>query len=189
MKLICSRIKIIRDATTLEVPENFKDEISAWTLESVGQIALDCKLGVIDNTNPQGRHFFTLLQRFFELSVDLEVKPSLWRQFPSSSPKLREALNVLDESLAVTDKLVQDAIERIEQSTTDKSHEEKSVLEKLLAINRKYAVIIALDMLFAGVDTVNRSFNYSTQLTYPISCISDNQHFFGHTASPRPTSR
>ncbi|XP_023160061.2 cytochrome P450 CYP12A2-like [Drosophila hydei] len=153
------RIKIIRDATTLEVPENFKDEISAWTLESVGQIALDCKLGVIDNTNPQGRHFFTLLQRFFELSVDLEVKPSLWRQFPSSSPKLREALNVLDESLAVTDKLVQDAIERIEQSTTDKSHEEKSVLEKLLAINRKYAVIIALDMLFAGVDTTTSTFS------------------------------
>lgn len=58
------------------------------------------------------------------------------------------------EGLEITDKYVQEAVERIEKSTEVKSDAEKSVLEKLLGINRKYAVIMALDMMFAGVDTV-----------------------------------
>lgn len=143
---------MIRDPQTLEVPVDFKDEISAWTLESVGMIALDCQLGLIDKSNPTGRDFFKMLQRFFDLAVDLEIKPSLWRQFKTR--KLKEALHIFDESLGIIDGYVQEAIHRIEQSTEKKSDSEKSVLEKLLGINRKYAVIMAMDMLFAGVDTV-----------------------------------
>ncbi|KRF79421.1 cytochrome P450 CYP12A2 [Drosophila virilis] len=150
------RIKLIRDPETLEMPANFKDEISAWTLESIGRVALDRQLGLIEDTNPEGRRFFTLLQRFIQLAVDLEIKPSLWRQF--KTPKLREALRVLDEGLEITDKYVQEAVERIEKSTEVKSDAEKSVLEKLLGINRKYAVIMALDMMFAGVDTTTSTF-------------------------------
>lgn len=37
-----------------------------------------------------------------------------------------------------------------------KSDSEKAVLEKLLDINEEIAVIMACDMLFAGVDTVRR---------------------------------
>lgn len=36
-------------------------------------------------------------------------------------------------------------------------HEEKSVLEKLLEIDENVAVIMASDMLFAGVDTVSKA--------------------------------
>lgn len=115
-------------------------------------IALDCQLGLIDKTNPTGRDFFKMLQRFFDLAVDLEIKPSLWRQF--KTPKLKEALHIFDETFRIIDGYVQEAIHRIEQSTEKKSDAEKSVLEKLLSINRKYAVIMAMDMLFAGVDTV-----------------------------------
>ncbi|XP_064536704.1 cytochrome P450 CYP12A2-like [Drosophila montana] len=125
------RIKLIRDPETLEMPANFKDEISAWTLESLGRVALDRQLGLIDNTNAEG------------------LKPSLWRQF--KTPKLRDVLSVLDEGLEITDKFVQEAMERIEKSTEEK-------LEKLLAINRKYAVVMALDMMFGGVDTTTSTF-------------------------------
>ncbi|XP_062130644.1 cytochrome P450 CYP12A2-like isoform X1 [Drosophila sulfurigaster albostrigata] len=150
------RIKQIRDAETNEVPKNFKDEISAWTLESVGMVALDRQLGLIDNSNPRGRHFFTLLRRFFDLAVDLEIKPSLWRQFKTR--KLKEVLSILDEAIDITDGYVQEAIDRIEKDKNVKSDAEKSVLEKLLAINRKYAVVMAMDMLFAGVDTTTSTF-------------------------------
>lgn len=117
-------------------------------------IALDCQLGLIDQLNPTGRHFFKMLQRFFDLAVDLEIKPSLWRQFKTR--KLKEAMDIFDETFRVTDGYVQEAVHRIEQSTEKKSDSEKSVLEKLLAINCKYAVIMAMDMLFAGVDTVRK---------------------------------
>lgn len=114
-------------------------------------VALDSRLGVIDNTNPKGRYFFTLLQRFFDLAVDLEIKPSLWRQFKTK--KLKEVLHVFDETVRVTDEFIKEAVERIENRKNEVTDSEKSVLEKLLAINHKYAVIMAMDMLFAGVDT------------------------------------
>lgn len=41
-----------------------------------------------------------------------------------------------------------------ELKTKNKSDDEKVVLEKLLEINEEYALIMASDMLFAGVDTV-----------------------------------
>ncbi|KAH8384894.1 hypothetical protein KR093_011823, partial [Drosophila rubida] len=155
-KQFIERIKLIRDAETKEVPKNFKNEISSWTLESVAMVALDRQLGLIDNSNPTGRHFFTLLQRFIDLSVDLEIKPSLWRQF--KTPKLKEVLGLLDEALNITDGYVQEAVQRLEQEQHAKSDAEKSVLEKLLTINHKYAVVMALDMLFAGVDTTTSTF-------------------------------
>ncbi|KAH8299801.1 hypothetical protein KR044_005969, partial [Drosophila immigrans] len=150
------RIKEIRDAETLEVPKDFKDEISAWTFESVSMIALDRQLGLIDNSNPTGRHFFKLLQSFLDVAVDLEIKPSLWRQF--KTPKLKKAISLLDEAMEITIGYVQEAVERIEKAKDANSDAEKSVLEKLLAINHKYAVVMAMDMLFAGVDTTTSTF-------------------------------
>lgn len=49
---------------------------------------------------------------------------------------------------------VDDACERItNRPMTDGDHEQ-SVLEKLLKVNRTYAVSMAMDMIIAGVDTV-----------------------------------
>lgn len=46
------------------------------------------------------------------------------------------------------------AIERIaSQTENDESHEE-SVLKKILQVDKDYAVVMALDMLLAGIDTV-----------------------------------
>lgn len=43
-----------------------------------------------------------------------------------------------------------------ELKSKGKSDEEKGILEKLLEINEEYALIMATDMLLAGVDTVNK---------------------------------
>lgn len=42
----------------------------------------------------------------------------------------------------------------MEKNTNNLENREKSVLEKLYKIDRHVAVIMALDMLMAGVDTV-----------------------------------
>ncbi|XP_033149202.1 probable cytochrome P450 12a5, mitochondrial, partial [Drosophila busckii] len=146
------RIKTIRNTETLEMPVDFKNEISAWALESVGMVALNCQLGLIDKTNAKGQRYFELLQEFLDFAVALEVNPSLWRKF--KTPKLRAAMKSLDEGLEITDHFIKLGMQRIKQN----SEGEKSVLEKLLAINPKYALVMALDMLAAGVDTTTSSF-------------------------------
>lgn len=50
---------------------------------------------------------------------------------------------------------VDKTIEELQKQGGKKSDDEKGVLEKLLEINKDVAVIMASDMLFAGVDTVN----------------------------------
>lgn len=50
---------------------------------------------------------------------------------------------------------VDDAMKRFEK--LDDNSTEHSVLQKLLKIDRQYAIVMAFDMLFAGVDTVQSS--------------------------------
>lgn len=42
----------------------------------------------------------------------------------------------------------------------------QSVFQRLLKINSHYAVLMAIDMLLAGVDTVSNAFDCSTVHTY-----------------------
>lgn len=57
-------------------------------------------------------------------------------------------------SSSISLKKVDEAIERLKNSQDSNQNKEASVLEKLLKIDRKVAVIMAMDMLLAGVDTV-----------------------------------
>lgn len=52
------------------------------------------------------------------------------------------------------------AKQRIKERGHDIPEEDKSVIEKLLAIDEKVAVVMANEMLMAGIDTVTR-FSYS----------------------------
>lgn len=48
-------------------------------------------------------------------------------------------------------------MERISKENLRKSHDkDESVLEKLLQINPDYAIIMAIDMLLVGIDTVGK---------------------------------
>lgn len=64
-------------------------------------------------------------------------------------------MNVFDEMTEIIMSYVDKKVNRLEASgeiITNKS--EKSILEKLLLINREVAIVMAFDMLLAGVDTV-----------------------------------
>jgi cytochrome P450 family 12 len=52
-------------------------------------------------------------------------------------------------------------VEELEKQEKRKPDDEKSVLEKLLDINKDVALMMASDALFAGVDTVCLSFEIS----------------------------
>ncbi len=56
---------------------------------------------------------------------------------------------------SLSKKHIDRAIERLaKQTERDQGHEE-SVLQKILQVDKDYAVVMALDMLLAGIDTVD----------------------------------
>ncbi|XP_037954836.1 cytochrome P450 CYP12A2-like [Teleopsis dalmanni] len=160
------KVRKIRNPETLEVPADFADEIKRWTLESVGMVALDKELGLINGHNPEAMAFVDSTQLFFDLTVELEFKPSLWRYLPNK--KFNEAMQILDNVIVFATKYINEAIERFEKSPTDKPEIEKSVLEKLLKIDKKVAIITAVEMFTAGVDTT------STALMGLLLCLAKN---------------
>ncbi|XP_034487482.1 probable cytochrome P450 12a5, mitochondrial [Drosophila innubila] len=167
-KEFIQRIREIRDSNTFEVPNNFEEEINRWTLESVSVIALDKQLGLINKNrnNPEAKKLFDNINQFFVLAAKIELKPSFWRYLPS--PLFNKALKALDTIQDVSVGYVNEALERLEREPTKKPEHEQSVLEKLLKIDKKVAIVMAMDMLVAGVDTT------TSTLTGCLLCLAKN---------------
>lgn len=125
-------------------------------------MALDKQLGLItkNRDNPKALELFKALTDFFTYSMILEFKPSLWRYF--KTPTFKKLMTTLDTIVDITSSYVNEAMERIEEDrkngVAEKPEHEKSVLEKLIKIDKRIAIVMAMDMLMAGVDTVN--YNY-----------------------------
>ncbi|XP_061391251.1 cytochrome P450 CYP12A2-like [Musca vetustissima] len=156
------RIRQIRDPETLEVPATFQEEMNRWTLESVSVVALDKQLGLIttNRDNPDLKKMISLLNDFFELGLKLQVGIPIWKYF--KTPKFWKFMKVLDGLLEIGNKYVNEAIERLDaekkMDLPEKPENEKSVLEKLIKIDRKIATVMAIDLILAGVDTTSTTF-------------------------------
>ncbi|XP_013107495.1 cytochrome P450 CYP12A2 [Stomoxys calcitrans] len=156
------RIRQIRDPQTLEVPHTFEEEINRWTLESVSVVALDKQLGLItkNRDNPMAKQLFKALTDFFTYSMDVEFKPSIWKYY--QTPTFKKLLASLDTITDITKTFIDEATARIEEESKngapEKPESEKSVLEKLIKIDKKIAMVMAMDMLMAGVDTTSSTF-------------------------------
>uniref|UniRef100_A0A182PZ54 Uncharacterized protein n=1 Tax=Anopheles epiroticus TaxID=199890 RepID=A0A182PZ54_9DIPT len=135
-----------------ELPADFDDWISRWALEMTGVLALDSRLGVMHSKGSgEGHRIVDLVEEIFKLTYELDVLPSVWKYV--KTPKFRKLMKLFDE---LTD-LIMDQIDRAmvrlqKNPTSDNNH---SVLKKLLSINKHVAVIMALDMIFAGIDTTS----------------------------------
>ncbi|XP_061391254.1 cytochrome P450 CYP12A2-like [Musca vetustissima] len=171
-KEFMERIRQIRDPKTLEVPSTFEEEINRWTLESVSVVALDKQLGLISKNrdNPTAKRMFQALTDFFTYSLEIEFKPSIWKYY--KTPTFKKLMKSLDEITDITKGFVEEAIDRLEEErkngVPEKPDNEKSVLEKLIKIDKKIAMVMAMDMLMAGVDTT------STTFTGLLLCLAKN---------------
>ncbi|XP_065371244.1 cytochrome P450 CYP12A2-like isoform X2 [Calliphora vicina] len=161
-KEFIDRIRQIRDPQTLEVPATFEEEMNRWTLESVSVVALDKQLGLISKNrdNPMVKKLFQALNDFFTYSLEIDFKPSIWRYY--KTPTFKKLMKALDDIVDITSSYVNEAIERIEEErksgVPEKPEHEKSVLEKLIKIDKRIATVMAMDMLMAGVDTTSSTF-------------------------------
>ncbi|XP_053692438.1 probable cytochrome P450 12a5, mitochondrial [Sabethes cyaneus] len=143
-------MKNIRDEKN-ELPADFDQWLNRWALETIGILAMDTRLGVLQRTpSDEAEHIVKNVRRFFELTYQLDFLPSTWRYIKTR--KFKELMNILDELNELVKSKVDEAVFRFHQNPSLESHH-KSVLEKLLSHNRFVAVLMAFDMLLAGVDT------------------------------------
>ncbi|SPP73984.1 probable cytochrome P450 12d1 proximal, mitochondrial [Drosophila guanche] len=147
------RIKEIRDPRTLEVPANFVDELQRLIFESLNLIAFDRQTGIIrrNRDNPDALTLFRTSRDILSYSFKLDMQPSMWKLV--STPTYRKMMRTLNESLDVAQRFLAESQQVLEERR--KAGEQvsgSSMLQRLLAIDPKLALIIGLDILFAGVD-------------------------------------
>ncbi|KNC23996.1 putative cytochrome P450 12c1, mitochondrial [Lucilia cuprina] len=160
------RIKEIRDPKTLEVPGTFIKDINRLSFESIAVVALDKEMGLIRNTSitPEAKELFENLQIFTRAFYDLGIKPSIYRYI--KTPTYKRFAKSMDTMFDICFKYTNEALQRLEKQGGNT--EGNSVLEKLLKIDRKIAMIMSIDMLIGGVEVT------SSVLSALILCLANN---------------
>lgn len=134
--------------------DNFLFEITKWSLESVALVALGSRLGCLTD-NLSSDHPATKLMQcakdILQLSFKLELLPSPWKYI--ATPAFKKLMRTYDIQWDVSKHYIDLAKKRITERQHDIPEEDKSILEKLFAIDEKVAIVMANEMLFAGIDT------------------------------------
>ncbi|XP_034937560.1 probable cytochrome P450 49a1 [Chelonus insularis] len=146
------RIQQIRDESN-EVPDDFLNEINKWSLESIAKVALDLRLGCMDeNANLETQQLIDAVHTFFTNVGILELKFPFWKLF--KTPKWCAYVNALDYILSFTSKYSKIAMDHSKK--IKKETQELSLLERILKMddnNSHLASILALDLFLVGIDT------------------------------------
>ncbi|XP_063992761.1 probable cytochrome P450 49a1 [Diachasmimorpha longicaudata] len=147
------RIMNIKDRQD-EVPEDFINEINKWALESIGQVALDLRLGCMDeNANFETQQLINAIHTVFTNVGILELKIPFWKVF--KTPTWNSWVEALDVIFNFSTKYTKLALDK--SRNHEKGPEDLSLLERVLKIDgdngHKLAAALALDLFLVGVDT------------------------------------
>nr|AJN91160.1 cytochrome P450 monooxygenase CYP333B27 [Cnaphalocrocis medinalis] len=160
------RMKSIRDDKNM-LKGKFDVEMNLWALESIGLVALGRRLNCFDPNLPEDSPVKKLIQVVHDTFVtanELDFKPSLWKYYKTRT--FKKAMKLYESHANIARHFIDITINELEKNSGNarKSDDEKSVLEKLLDINKEVALIMASDMLFAGVDTTSNTITGSLYL-------------------------
>lgn len=145
----------MRDAN-MEMPADFWDKLNEWSLESIGLISLDSRLGILNDqsASEQGKKLNVIIKEIFNLSYQYDILPSIWKWY--KTPGFKKAMRVYEEGAEIILNYVHRARETLKnRPRTDENPDHEGVLEKLLKIDEGVAVVMAADMIGAGVDTTS----------------------------------
>ncbi|KAL9917904.1 cytochrome P450 12b2 [Glossina fuscipes fuscipes] len=128
---------------------NFLEEVQKWAFESISFIALNKRMGLFgDNPDQKALTLAHNMALFFQFSYEFDVKPSVWPYV--HTPAFKEFLTVYDNITDITLSYIEQEISELQRRD---NQEAKSVLEKLLKIDKHIALVMVMDMLMAGIDT------------------------------------
>ncbi|XP_011686066.1 PREDICTED: cytochrome P450 CYP12A2-like [Wasmannia auropunctata] len=167
------KMRALRDSETLELPKGFNNELLKWALESICSIALDCRLGCLDSNlaaDSEPQIMINCVREMFDLMYSMEVQLSLWKVY--NTRNLKKFFRALDTLNGIATKHIERAKAKYETMDDSTNLHNRSILEKLLRIDKQTAQVMALDMLTAGVDTTG---NVSASLLYYIANNPEKQ--------------
>nr|UZE89855.1 cytochrome P450 CYP12AR1 [Chrysoperla zastrowi sillemi] len=142
---------------TDELPDDFLNEIYRWSLETAGEISLDTRLGCLElnvSQNSEVQQIIDAVNDMFDLIFELNILPSMWRQI--STPKYKKFVRTMDYLTSICRKYA----DRAQTKMLGSEHNNDtvpSVLEVLLKVDKVVAIIMAVDILLAGVDTTGKT--------------------------------
>lgn len=153
------RIKTLRDSK-MEVPKNFINELNKWSLESIATVALDTRLGCLKgNLDPKSdaQILINSIHDMFDQVFNLDLRPSPYKYV--STPTWRRYVKTLNTITDITSRQIHEKLETLKDKENDPDYQPNSVLESLYfkRKNPKLAVVMAMDMLIAGVDTTSHT--------------------------------
>lgn len=141
----------------MEMPADVFYKLNKRALESIGVVALNQRLNVLDDhhdsQNTKSQQLIKAVNNFICLTFDLELTPSLWRYYETKEYK--QLMKCFDNPTEPTLYFIAKSIQKFEsefQHNVDSY--EPSVLEKFLKIDKNVVVVMAMDMLMDDVDAV-----------------------------------
>ncbi|KAG4080699.1 hypothetical protein HA402_013229 [Bradysia odoriphaga] len=147
------KIKTLRDEKN-EMPDDFQNEMNKWSLESIALIALEHRLGLITrDDDPENQKLINAVKEFFLLAFELDIQPSIWKYY--KTPKFNRLMDAFEVMTNLSKKHIDRAIERLANQTENIESHEDSVLQKILKVDKDYAILMALDTMLAGIDTTS----------------------------------
>nr|QZM07456.1 cytochrome P450 monooxygenase CYP301A1 [Lasioderma serricorne] len=140
-----------------EMPADFDNEIHKWSLECIGRVALDVRLGCLDaNLTPDSEPQKIIDAAKYALRnvAVLELKFPFWRYFPT--PIWSNYVNNMNYFIKICTKYIDAAMERLKTKKVE-DEKELSLIERILTseTNPKIAYIFALDLILVGIDTIS----------------------------------
>ncbi|KAE8748023.1 Cytochrome P450 CYP301 [Frankliniella occidentalis] len=150
------RMKSIRDANQ-QMPDDFTTEIKKWAAESITYVALDTRLGMLENNihpDSDAGRLVELVKNTFDAMAKLEFGLSPWKYI--STPTWRQLKSSMDTFTEMATRHVNEVVDRLSKLSEEEiASRQFSVLERLLVNSHDSdkGVAFALDMMLAGIDT------------------------------------
>uniref|UniRef100_A0A1A9WNV8 Cytochrome P450 n=1 Tax=Glossina brevipalpis TaxID=37001 RepID=A0A1A9WNV8_9MUSC len=140
-----------------ELPEDFDNEIHKWSLECIGRVALDTRLGCLSsNLSPDSEPQQIIDAAKFALRnvATLELKAPYWRYFPT--PTWTKYVKNMNYFVEICLKYIKNTTARLKTEGLSKDGE-ASLLERVIVKEKdeKIATIMALDLILVGIDTIS----------------------------------
>ncbi|XP_020300797.1 probable cytochrome P450 49a1 [Pseudomyrmex gracilis] len=154
-----------------EVPDDFLNEMHKWSLESIARVALDVRLGCLDDdADAETQRLIDALITFFKNVPVLELKIPFWKIFNTST--WQQYINALDTIMNTISKYTTAALSRSKANSDP--NVELSLLDRVLARegDTRVASVLALDLFLVGVDTTSTSV---TSVLYQLALHPEKQ--------------